>query len=293
MNEMFLSSFDGLEKTSRGYVEKAHLTLKPPHCRIAEVAAIEKNRQRIYSQIERPFELRVCITGPYTLASGLPNRNSQTYEKLGEVLSETLGGSIFASKHGRVALASIDEPVFGMIDDPSIDKGAQGRESLLKAWTLMTRKARERNVDPCIHLHSTSDGLFWAVESLKIIDAHVGDFLYRSKTTRRKLESEDKMLKASVAVSDFDRLVGQKLAASASENSLAAVWRDISSGTLDPKLFLESATTMKKRLLRIIQLVGLERVALAGPECGLKGFPSYDSAIDCLRRVSEITRSIR
>ncbi len=293
MNKMFLSSFDGLEKTGFGYVETNRLSVKPAHIRIAEVAVIEKNRRRIYSQTGRPFNLRICVTGPYTLASALSNRNDQSYEKLSAVLSEILNGSIFTSEQGRVALVSIDEPVFGMIDDPSIDQGTQGRESLLKAWEMISRKARERNVDSCIHLHSTSDDLFWAVESLGVIEAHVGDFLYQSKTTRTRLESEDKMLKASVAVSDFDRLVMQKLGPGASEGALANVWSSILRGTLDPNQFLESPVTMNKRLSRIIQLVGVERVALAGPECGLTGFPNYDTAIDCLRRVSKATRSAR
>jgi hypothetical protein len=121
----------------------------------------------------------------------------------------------------------------------------------------------------------------------------VGDFLYRSKTTRMKLESMDKRLKASIAVSDFDRLMIQKLGSSASEDALADAWSDILRGARDPRHFLEDAATMKKRLFEIIQLVGGERVALAGPECGLKGFPTYDSAIECLRRVSKATGSAR
>jgi 5-methyltetrahydropteroyltriglutamate--homocysteine methyltransferase len=204
MNEMFLSTFKGIEKIKEGYIETGRLNLKLKHGKLPEVTAIERNAPRIHTQ-KGPFQLRICVTGPYTLASFFPYRTSQTYTCLGQVLSEIIEKNIFAAKHGKVSLIAVDEPLFGMIDDPSIDKGTEGRENLLSAWGLLASKAKSKKVETCIHLHCTSDDLFWSVKSLGIVESHVGDPLYEMQITKQRLEKKDKFLKASVAITDFDR----------------------------------------------------------------------------------------
>ncbi|MDH5447404.1 MAG: hypothetical protein OEY24_00975 [Candidatus Bathyarchaeota archaeon] len=292
MNKMFLSTFEGLEKIKGGYIETGRLTLKSGYGRLPEVAAIERNAEKIHAQTGDPFQFRVCITGPYTLALFFPYKNSQTYGQLGRVLSEIIEKNVFATKQGKVALISIDEPLFGMVDDPLIDRGTEGREELLAAWESMMSDARNRNVETCIHLHCTSDDLFWAVKSLRVVESHVDDPLYEMKTTKQRLEREDKLLKASIAITDFDRLVREKLGSNASDDSVAEAWKNISNGTLNPEAFLEDVGVMKKRLVRIVGRFGVERVVLAGAECGLRGFPTYASAIHCLKRVSKAVESI-
>ncbi|MFQ6068609.1 MAG: hypothetical protein ACE5KD_03600 [Candidatus Bathyarchaeia archaeon] len=292
MNEMFLSTFDGLEKITGGYIETGRLTVKSGLDQLPEVSAIEKNAEKIYAQTDRPFQLRLCITGPYTLASCFPYRNSYTYKQLGQVLSQTIEKNIFAVKQGEVVLVSIDEPLFGIVDDPLIDRGTEGRENLLAAWESMTSKARTKNVQTCIHLHRTSDDLFWAVKSLIIIESRMDDPFYEMNSTKERLEKEDKLLKANVTISDFDRLIKEKLSSNASDDAVADVWKNISRGTVNPETFLENVDVMKKRLRRIIERFGIERVGFAGPECGLRGFPTYTCAIECLRHVSEAVRSI-
>ena len=49
---------------------------------------------------------------------------------------------------------------------------------------------------------------------------------------------------------------------------------------------------MKNRLKKIIETFGTEKVPYAGPECGLKGFPTYNCAIEYLKRVSEAAKSV-
>ncbi|MFP3984673.1 MAG: hypothetical protein ACLFU9_01725 [Candidatus Bathyarchaeia archaeon] len=286
MSEMFLSIFQGLEKMKDGYAEVGRLSVKSGEGKVAEVAVIEKNAERIYAQMNAPFQLRVCVTGPYTLASFLPYRTSQTYTQLGRVLSEIIQRNIFSVKHGEVALVSVDEPLFGMVDEPLIDRGTEGRENLLEAWESMMRQARGRNIETCIHLHCTSDDLFWSLKSLKVVESHVDDPLYEMKITKERLESEDKSLKASVAIADFDRLIREKLGSKISDEVVADAWKSISKRTLKPETFLEDVGVMRKRFARLVERFGTERIVLIGPECGLRGFPTYSSAIECLRCVS-------
>ena len=286
MNEMFISTLAGLKRVNGGFMEVEHISLKSGHPKLPEIIAIEKNAKKIADSTGNPFQLRIGITGPYTLGSFFPYRTSQTYEQLGELLSKIVEDNVFATKEGRVTLVSIDEPLFGFVDDPSIDKGTEGRESLLKAWTTMTSKTQSRNVQSCIHLHSTSDDLFWEIESLNVIESHVDDPLYKMRNTEELLEKKDKMLKVSVAKTDFDQLIRESLGIKASESATANVWKGISRGELKPEAFLESSGVMKKRLVDIINRFGEERVVLAGPECGLWGFPTYSSAIECLNNAS-------
>ena len=68
---------------------------------------------------------------------------------------------------------------------------------------------------------------------------------------------------------------------------MADVWKKIASGSLKPEVFLEKSSTMRKRLVELIDRFGRDRIDLAGPECGLRGFPSYMSAVKCLTNVSQ------
>lgn len=297
MVEMFFEMIDGLEKLNEGYVEVEELSLKGGRLEIPEVLVIRRKSKEIHEYCEKAFRVKVCITGPYTLASSFAYRDPQLYLRLGEVLSRIVEGNIFNNKYGRVDLLALDEPVFGMIDDPTIDRGTEGRENLLKAWEKILHKAVTKNVSTCMHLHSTSDSLFWDVESLKIVESHVDDPLYFSKRTKNLLESRDKFLKASICLSNFDELIKRSVSTAVREaenitERIGEVWKDLKRGRKDPNAFLESVDSMRERLIEVVERFGLERVVYAGPECGLSSFPTYESAVEYLRRVSKAAKSV-
>ncbi len=286
MNAMFLSTSQGIERTKNGYIETDRLTLKAGMEKLPEIAAIERNSKTIHDQTSSFFRLKLCITGPYTLASFFSYRNSQIYGRLGEMLSEIVERNLFADKHGEVTFVFIDEPLFGLIDDPLIDRGSEGRESLLATWESIAQRAKNRGVEVGMHLHCTSDELFWAVKPLRIIESHLNDPLYEMKTTKEHLQRKDKLLKASIATSDFDQLIKEKLETK-SDDDVAQVWKNIKKGRARTETFLENTNVMKKRLKKMVEQFGEERLALAGPECGLRGFPTYSSALECLSRTAK------
>ena len=301
MNQMFLDMIEGVEKTRGGYVETGKLSLKAEKKRIPEVSAIEKASPEIYEKIGEPFELRLCVTGPYTLSSLFIYRDSEIFTRLGCVISQVLESNIFGGKYGGVVLVAVDEPTFGLLDDSLIDHGADGRENLRKAWDSIFHKANSKGAQTCLHLHKTTDRLFWEVESLNIIESHVEDPLYQIEKTRELLESTDKFLKASICITDFDSLIRKRVAASSRERldeptvnqRIAEAWKEITRKKLDPKVFLEDERTMQERLTKSVERFGEERVPYAGPECGLRSFPTYQSALECLRRVSETVKKLR
>jgi 5-methyltetrahydropteroyltriglutamate--homocysteine methyltransferase len=294
MNEMFLSMLEGVEKVKGGYLETQIPSLKTDRSHIPEVLVMEKHSQRIQEEKGEPFEVKICVTGPYTLSSLFPYRDKAIFNRLGNVISQIVENNIFNDKHGKVSLVSVDEPVFGLQDDPLIDFGSGGRENLLRAWESLFHKVRSKNAQTILHLHSTTDDLFWNVDSLKVIDSHVNDPLPQMEKTKEKLESTDKFLKASIAYSEFDTLIRQKIASNSKEKldeilvneKIAETWKNIRSGRTDPEIFLEDADVMESRLVDLFDKFGAERIPYYGPECGLKGFPSYESAMGCLRRVS-------
>ena len=294
MNEMFLSMMDGVERIKGGYLETKIPSVKADRSGIPEVMVIEKHSQMIQEKKGAAFEIRICVTGPYTLSSLFPYKREDIFIKLGNVISQIVENSIFNNKHGRVSLVSVDEPVFGLQDDALIDFGSEGRENLRRAWESIFHKIKSKNAQTIIHLHSTANPLFWDIPSLDVIESHVDDPLIQIKKTRELLESRDKFLKASVAVNDFDTLIKkgivtdspEKLTESDVNERVADAWTDIKHGRINPETFLESVDLMKSRLVKVVERFGVERVLYAGPECGLKGYPTYETALECLRRVS-------
>ena len=294
MNEMFLSVIDGLEKVDTGYFETKNLSLKTHKHLIPEILVLEKNSQLIQEKTGSPFEFRVCVTGPYTLASLFPYRDERIFMRLGNVISQILETIFFSNRNGKISLVSVDEPLFGLMDDPLIDFGSEGKENLQKAWETIFYKIKSMNIQTMLHLHSTANPLFWDTQYLDVIDTHVNDPLHQMKKTGEMLESKDKYLKASITINDFDLLIKQwiishsqnkVLTESAINEQIAKAWNQIKNGTIDPNIFLDSVETMKARIANAVNRFGADRVLYAGPECGLKGYPTYKNALECLHRV--------
>lgn len=295
MNKMFFKMINGVEQVKTRYMQTNVLSVKTEKRHIPEVMAIKKNSQEIYEKTGEPYEAKICVTGPYTIASLLTHRTGETFNSLGHVISQIIENNVFSGKYGRISLVTVDEPTFGLLDDSLVEYGSDGRELLRKAWKSIFQKAVSKGAQTCLHLHSTADKLFWEIEALNIIESHVGDPLYQMRKSKEHLESTDKFLKASICIVDFDRLIRgnvisacqQKLDELTVNQRVAEIWKKILNKKLKPEIFVEDIELMKKRLIKIVNQFGAERVPYAGPECGLKGFPTYECALECLRRVSK------
>jgi len=300
MNQMFFDMIEGVGKINGGYIETAALTLKEGKGVIPEALAVKNRSQEIYEKLGGPFQLRICVTGPYTMSSFFAYKDKGTFTRLGNVLAQVVETNLFNNKHGSVSLVSVDEPVFGFVDDPLLDRGSEGRENLLKAWEYVLQKIRAAGAQACMHLHNTSDELFWEAKALSLIESHVDDSFYQAKRTKERLESTNKFLKASIAVTDFDQLIRnsiiaaskQELTETVTNEKIAETWKSLNDKKMDPTIFVENMELMRERLNKTIERFGADRVSYAGPECGLRGFPTYESALECLRRVSQTAKNI-
>jgi 5-methyltetrahydropteroyltriglutamate--homocysteine methyltransferase len=301
MMEMFFDMMEGIGKINGGYIETAPLALKNGMGEIPEVSAIQNHSNFISERLGVSFKVRICITGPYTLASRFAYKDKGTFARLGSVLAQILETSVFKNKHGEVQLVSIDEPIFGLVDDPLLDYGSDGRENLLSAWETLTQKVKAKGAESVLHLHTTRDELFWNVKALDIIESHVADSFYQARGTKERLEATDKFTKASIAITDFDQLIRNKMTAESSlklpetsiNEKIAETWAHINKQRVDPTSFIEDTNMMRRRLTKIVELFGEDRVQYAGPECGLRSFPTYESALECLRRVAKTVKATK
>ncbi len=300
MSNMFLSMIDGVEKVKGGYTETDLLSLQDGRGILPEMEAIRKHSQEFCEKLGGSFKVRISITGPYTLASQFLYKDKGIFSRLGNVLAQIVESNVFSNKYGSVILVALDEPVFGLVDDPLMDRGSEARENLRKAWESILEKASLKNVHTCLHIHNTRDELFWEIKSLDVIETHMNDPLYEAKRTKQLLESTDKFLNASITATDFDQLIRNYLIASAQQKmsetaineKIGEKWKDIKEGKVNPAIFLESTDSMQKRLIKLIENFGANRISYGVPECGLKGFPTYECALECLRRVANATKAV-
>ncbi len=300
MSTMFLAIIDGVDKTKGGYMETGPLSLQNEKSILPEVEVIRKHAREFCEKLDNSFKVRICVTGPYTLASQFLYKDKGIFNRLGDVLARIVESSVFSDKHGRVDLVALDEPVFGLIDDPLMDRGSEARDNLQRAWELILEKASLKNVKTCLHLHNTRDELFWETKSLDIVESHMKDSIYEAKRTKQLLESTDKFINASITTTDFDLLIRNYLIASSRQKmnettineKIGEIWKKINKNQMNPVVFLESTGSLKKRLARLIENFGSNRIAFSTPECGLGGFPTYECALECLRRVAKATQTV-
>jgi 5-methyltetrahydropteroyltriglutamate--homocysteine methyltransferase len=251
--------------------------------------SIEKFSREIYEALGAKLRIKMCITGPYTLSHVFAYRYPDLFMILSELLRDIVSQSIIKNKYIDTAMVTVDEPAFALSNDSLIDYGSEGRLMLRKAWKDIFHTIYSSGVDSSIHLHSTSDPLFWEIDDLLVIDSHVSDSIYSSPRTKEQLERYDKFLKVSVSITDYDELIlrRKKSKEYPDQDYIADVWRGIRSGSINPSVYLEDVDTIARRLKKAIDLVGYDRVKYAGPECGLRGFPDYETSIEYLMRVSK------
>ena len=292
MNQMFLELIDGIEKRNGALIKVKPIKAKNGSA-IPEIVALRRESRRLYDEnVGEKAQIKVCITGPYTLASFFQVKTPGLYLELGEVLARIVENSVFSNSSAETVHLSIDEPVLGFLNDHMLDYGSTGRDVLRKAWDKICVVARAHGLETSIHLHNTSENLFWEAEHLDMIACHVGDPFYTQESTKKRLEETDKQVFASIGVTQYDNLIQSHFIAKGYKGNIpekiGKVWSDIRKDSVDPILFLEDTKILRKRLGKVVDSFGIERVGYVSPECGLNSFPDYKVAIECLGRHARV-----
>ncbi len=239
---------------------------------IPEVVVIEKESKRLCREIGERIRLRVCITGPLELY--LRMVGTTLYEDVLLMFAETVRrfarNSLINSKYLKTDVLSIDEPSLGFRD---ISGNWQTVLSGLEKAFDFAGVVRQ------IHLHSA--GRITDLLGVRNVDVLSFEFGGSPKNiesvTKQALDRADKGLRVGIARTDWD--------------AIAAERRD-SGG---PKRFemesmVESRAAIRKRY-EIAKLKYGERLVYAGPDCGLGGWPTQQTACLLLRRTVEAVKS--
>ena len=292
MNEMYFELMDGIERFD-GALHVVNGIRAKSGAAIPETEALRREAREIKSSSGRDrVRIKVCVTGPYTLASFFQFKTPGLYLELAEALADILEASLFSNGSAEISHLSVDEPVLGFMNDPLLDYGSDGREALRKAWDKVLYVAKSHSVNTSMHLHDTSENLFWDAEYLDVVASHVGDPLYSQESVKERLEETDKRLWVAIGVTQFDTLIENYYKAQGFTGNIpekiGEVWTGIRKATIDPYLFLEDTGLMRKRLDGVSDFFGSERIAYVSPECGLNSFPKYGVAMECLERASGV-----
>jgi 5-methyltetrahydropteroyltriglutamate--homocysteine methyltransferase len=237
---------------------------------IPEVCLIGEEAKRLSEELGREAHLRICITGPLELY--LRIIGTSVYKDVLLMFAETVKrfakNSTLNSKYVKTEVASLDEPSFGF-QEPSIDKDTLV-DVLEKAFDFT-------GVTKQIHLHSplrVSD-LFDARNIDVLSFEYAASPRNLEVLSKNALDKADKQARIGVARTDID--------------SITAELHD--KGIIKPSgdQLVESKEDIKRRFKKVKDKYG-SRMSFTGPDCGLGGWPSQETAELLLRRVVEAVR---
>lgn len=109
MCEMFIEMINGVEKIGNFYYLIEQPTLR--YKQIPEVAVLKKQAKLITETANKPVQLGVCITGPYTLAYLFGDRSPDVFELLGTGIKKIAKNNIFKRRNFETKLFTLDEPL--------------------------------------------------------------------------------------------------------------------------------------------------------------------------------------
>jgi 5-methyltetrahydropteroyltriglutamate--homocysteine methyltransferase len=245
-------------------MEKGSFLVDERRAVLPEVQVLKEEAKEISQEIGGRIALRVCIAGPMELY--LKVVGTAFYADVLLMFAETVRrfahNSILNTKHIKTEVVSLDEPSFGF-QDISAD-----RDSLIdvleKAFDLT-------GVTKQIHLHSSSKVTdLLEVRNLDVVSFEFGASPRNIESLSRKLLDEaDKHVRVGIARTDID--------------SLLAELRDNGIEKPNAEHIIEDEGVIRKRFQAAKTKYG-DRLAFVGPDCGLGGWPTQESALLLLKR---------
>lgn len=256
--------YEQFAEVIRGATNEGTYMVNESLAMIPEVHVIEHEAKRFYEESGHKVRLRVCITGPMELY--LKEVGTASYKDVLLMFSETVRrfarNAVLDSKYIKTEIVSIDEPSFGF-QEMGLERTAIA-EVLKKAFDFSCETKQ-------IHLHSSTR----VTDLLDIENLDVLTFEYAASprniesVSKRMLEESDKQIRVGISRTDID--------------SIMAELHDRGLVTPTPEQVVENAEIMRKRFIAAKEKYG-DRMAFAGPDCGLGGWPTQKAAQLLLER---------
>ena len=237
---------------------------------IPEVYVISEEAKRLYEETGNKVALRVCVTGPMELY--LKEVGVTPYRDVLLMFAETIRrfakNALLNSKYIRTEVVALDEPSFGF-REIAADKDLI-MEVLEKAFDF-------RGVIRQIHTHSPSRiADLLEVKNLEVVSIEYAssphNIEYISKTM---LERADKQIRVGISRTDIDTIMAELYQKGVTK--------------LQTEQLVEDEENIKKRFEKAKEKFG-ERMTFTGPDCGLGGWPTQESAQLLLKRTVNIVK---
>lgn len=231
------------------------------------------------------MDVKVCITGAFDLAIakfGTHNLSKLILDRFSNTVIKFMRNLNTYTDHLNIKLVSLDEPSIGQRDFPPSITGEMITSTLEQELSGVPRDCQV-----VIHLHSlTKLDYILKVPRIDIIGAEfASDPANYSCIDKDSLISNDKQVRAGIAITSLDSLVLKY----SEENDCdpAKLYQNIELLSL----VLESESTLKSRLQKAVDLFGIDRIAFAGPDCGLISWKYPDLAFRLLDRSSRVVKN--
>jgi 5-methyltetrahydropteroyltriglutamate--homocysteine methyltransferase len=267
--------YDGVRQVSdviHVAMEKGTFIVDEQNAVLPEVTLINSEAKSLSEEIGVRIRLRVCLFGP--MEQYLKEMGTVAYGDVLDGFAETIRrfakNSVLDNKYVKTEVVSIDEPSFGFLDV------AADKEKLIE---VLNRAFDFSGALRLIHLHSSSR----LADCLKVKNIDVVSFEGAASprnveaVSKRMLDEADKQIRVGVSRTDIDSIIAEL-------ND-----KDVSKPTAEQ--MVESEETIRKRFIAAKEKFG-ERLAFAGPDCGLGSWPSQEAALLLLKRTVAAIKSV-
>jgi len=240
---------------------------------IPEVHVINNEARQISEEIGRKISLRICITGPLELY--LKEIGTTAYSDVLLMFAESVKNfaknSVLNSKHVATEVVSLDEPSFGF-QDVSAEQDLV-LDVLEKAFDFGGAVKQ-------IHLHSSTR----VADLLNVKNVDVLSFEYASSpknidaVSKAMLERVDKQIRVGIARTDINTMLAELYE------------KGVAKPTLEQ--LVESEENIRQRFVKAKAKYG-ERMSFTGPDCGLGGWSTQESALLLLEKTVNAVKTTK
>jgi 5-methyltetrahydropteroyltriglutamate--homocysteine methyltransferase len=263
----FPQHYDGMRQVGdvlHAAMETGSFLVNEKSAVLPEVYLIGQEAKTLSEELGRKIQLRVSIFGP--LEHYLHEIGNTPYQDVLEGLAVTIQrfakNSVLNSKHIETAVVSIDEPSFGF---NNIQAPSDVICGVLEKTFDFKGPVRQ------IHLHSAAG----VHDLLSVKNLDVLSFEYAASpknidvVSKSMLEGADKQIRVGIARTDIDSILAELYEKGVGKPSVDQL--------VEPKEMIEKRYRVAK------QKYG-DRMTFTGPDCGLGGWPSQESAQLLLER---------
>ncbi len=267
--------YDGINQIGdalRKAMENGSFVVEEKDAFLPEVRIISEAAKQLSEEFGKKLSLRISFFGPMEEYLALIGKIAyvDVLDGVAETIRRFAKNSIIDNKYIKTEVVSIDEPSFGF---NNIAAESDELCSVLEKAFDVAGVVRQ------IHIHSSTR--LPDLLSVKNIDVLSFEFAASPKNiesvSKRMLESSDKYIRVGIARTDIDTIRAELY----------------DKGIVKPTddQLVDDELTIRKRYLQAKEKFG-DRMTFTGPDCGLAGWPSQQSAELLLQRTVKAVHGI-